>query len=175
MQLLCYNDVNAFNELYSRYNNRILYYFYRMLGNDKEKSQDFLQDIFMKVVEKPHMFNPKQKFTTWIFSIAHNMCKNEYRKLEVRKIIETYDTIENFCITNEEFNIDLNDFTKELYTELETMDEDHKTAFLLKYREGFQIKEISKVLNCAEGTVKSRIFNVNKKLAGRLSKFKTTI
>ena len=51
-----------------------------MLWNDKEKAADFTQDLFLKVIEKVSSFNLDYCFKTWIFSIANNMCKNEYRK-----------------------------------------------------------------------------------------------
>ncbi|PCJ82810.1 MAG: hypothetical protein COA57_12865, partial [Flavobacteriales bacterium] len=54
---ICAGDNGSFNELYERYSKRILYYFYRMLGSSEEKAQDFLQDIFMKIIEKPELFN----------------------------------------------------------------------------------------------------------------------
>src|SRR6266568_4196340 len=83
-------DCKAFNTLYARYKDRLLYYFYRMLGNSNEKAQDFLQDIFMKLIDKAETFDSSRKFSTWIFSIAHNMCKNEYRRMVGR----TYSEIE---------------------------------------------------------------------------------
>ncbi len=79
-----HGDVYAFNELYNRYSKRLLYYFYRMLGSSQEKSRDFLQDIFIKIIERPELFDTTRKFSTWIFSVAHNMCKNEYRRMAVR-------------------------------------------------------------------------------------------
>lgn len=171
MQHICSNDISAFNELYKRYNNKLLYYFYRMLGNSKEKSQDFLQELFYKIIEKPAMFDTRKKFSTWIYSVAHNMCKNEYRGLEVRKKITNNDSIETFageCLNNP---IDLKSFTEKLYKELNKLDENQKTAFIMKYREGFKIKEISKAMNCSEGTVKSRLFYTSKKLAVKLKEF----
>ena len=56
-------DSSAFNELYKRYNERLLYYFYRMLWNDKEMAQDFLQDLFIKIIDKPHLFDVERKFS----------------------------------------------------------------------------------------------------------------
>ena len=76
---------DAFNELYSRYKDRLHYYFYRMLSQDKEIAKDFLQEIFMKIIYKANYFDPKMNFSTWIFSIANNMCKNEYRRQDIRK------------------------------------------------------------------------------------------
>jgi RNA polymerase sigma-70 factor (ECF subfamily) len=85
MEGIHHGDTDAFNELYLRYHKRLLYYFYRMLGNSSEKAQDFLQDIFVKIIDHPESFNISRKFSTWIFSVAHNMCKNEYRRLAVRR------------------------------------------------------------------------------------------
>jgi len=102
-------------------------------------------------------FDPSQKFTTWIFCIAHNMCKNEYRRMDIRKdvAIESYtDQLlddEEPCI--EEQAVDMEQFTKNVFEELESFDEMHKTAFLLRYREGFSVKDIGQILEISEGTV----------------------
>lgn len=165
----------AFEELYNRYSNRILYYFYRMLGNDKLLSQDFLQDLFYKLIDKPSLFDPQRRFSTWIFSIAHNMCKNEYRSKDVRKIMLKENNPDGFC-ENEASYYDKGKMVEAIFEELESFDECHRTAFLLKYREGFNIGEISEILNLPEGTIKSRLFYTRKKLQDILSsRFAETI
>ena len=75
----------AFEELFDRYYKRVEYFFYKMLWNDKEKAEDYAQDLFLKVIEKLETFNQELSFKTWLFSIANNMCKNEYRKKEVEQ------------------------------------------------------------------------------------------
>ena len=144
------------------------YYFYRMLGHDKEKAQDFLQDLFMKVVDKPEMFDRSRRFSTWLFSCAHNMCKNEYRKMEVRRVMDPEAEVEYASGTVDQVDVDLNDFTVKVYEELDNVEESHRTAFILRHREGFSIKEISKVIGCPEGTVKSKLFYTTKKLSYKL-------
>ncbi|NJO92773.1 MAG: RNA polymerase sigma factor [Chloroflexia bacterium] len=159
---------DSFNELYRRYHKRLLYYFYRMLWNDKDLAQDFLQEIFYKIIDKPHLINPERKFSTWIFSVAYNMCKNEYRSKEVRKIIVFSENPDNFSEhKNEKTNHE--QLVSEVFKELESFDESHKTAFLMKYREGFNIDEISEILELPKGTVKSRLFYTRKKLQEILS------
>jgi RNA polymerase sigma-70 factor, ECF subfamily len=153
----------VFEQLYNRYNKRILYYFYRMLGNDNILSQDFMQELFCKIIEKPFLFDPHKRFSTWIFSIAHNMCKNEYRSKEVRKIVLKNDNLDGFCENGTEYSGN-EKMIEAIFEELESFDESHRTAFLLKYREGFNIEEISETLNLPEGTVKSRLFYTRKKL-----------
>ncbi|MBN2611515.1 MAG: RNA polymerase sigma factor [Bacteroidales bacterium] len=168
-QIRCANTL-AFNELYSRYSRRMLYYFYRMLGNCEDTAQDFLQDLFYKIVDKPHLYNPAQKFSTWIFCIAHNMCKNEYRRRNVRQNIrlssESFNDLSEKCETEN----DLSETINLIYRELDHLGESHKTAFILRYREGFQVNEISEVLNLPEGTVKSRLFYARRCLVEKLKK-----
>ncbi|OFY48713.1 MAG: hypothetical protein A2W85_05655 [Bacteroidetes bacterium GWF2_41_31] len=160
-------DSSAFNELYKRYNERLLYYFYRMLWNDKEMAQDFLQDLFIKIIDKPHLFDVERKFSTWIFSIAHNMCKNEYRNRVVRDIVEKGTDTDS--IPDDEETTNYSSFQiKDVFSCLNEFDEMHRTAFLLKYREGLSIEEISSILELPVGTVKSRLFYTRKKIQKKL-------
>jgi RNA polymerase sigma-70 factor (ECF subfamily) len=149
-----------------------------MLGSSNEKAQDFLQELFMKVIDKVNTFDQSRKFSTWVFCIAHNMCKNEYRRLELRKETEIEITVETFLDDEPDFdtqNIDIGDFTRDLYSELENFDEIHRTVFLLHYREGFSLKEISQIIEISEGTVKSRLFYTRKLLAERLIKYQNAL
>ena len=178
MRQITYGNQDAFNTLYNRYSNRLLYYFYRMLGSSNEKAQDFLQDIFIKLLDKADTFDTARKFSTWIFSIAHNMCKNEYRNLENKKTT-VLEYIENTVADEAYYSQDtisdnpeiIKSFITDVFTELDLFDEIHKSAFLMRYREGFSMKEISQMLNISEGTVKSRLYYTKQKLSLRLSKY----
>jgi RNA polymerase sigma-70 factor (ECF subfamily) len=177
MQFLRRNDTSAFNELYNRYSVRLLHFFLRTLSGDEQKSQDFLQDIFLKIIEKPHLFNSTQNFCTWIFTIARNMCKNEYRKQDVRKIMELkadFDTdfADSDCFyTAGEQQYDRKLFESALANELDQLSDAHRSAFILRYQQQFSIKEIGEILGCSEGTVKSRLFYATRKIAHQLKDF----
>jgi len=170
----------AFDELYERYSRRLLFYFHRMLGGQADKAQDFLQDLFLKIVERPTLFNPALRFRTWIYAVAHNMCKNEYRRLEVCKIVEQTENLEALSSGNPneaeslEHHLDRQKFYEALLRELDKQDENHRATFLLRHQDGFSIKEISEILGCSEGTTKSRLFYTTKKLAGQLGAFHPT-
>ncbi len=176
MELLQQGDAvgrEAFDELYERYSRRMLSYFHRMLGGDREKAQDFLQELFLKIVERPCLFNVEQRFRTWIYTVAHNMCKNEYRHLKISRVVEPAADLE--AIVNEEEKmenaLDWRRFRAALFQELAKLDENHRATFILRHQDGFSIKEISEVLGCSEGTTKSRLFYTAQKLAGQLSAF----
>jgi len=161
--LMAGGNARAFNLLYKRYQDKLLYYFYRMLGNDRNLSQDFLQEIFFKIIDKPFLFDSKRKFSTWIYSVAHNMCKNEYRSQSVRKILvrgENIDIPYESHTNHSEKEIVI----EAIFRELDSLDENHRSAFLLKYREGLGIEEIGEILGLPPGTVKSRLFYTRKRL-----------
>lgn len=175
MQQIAGGDPQAFNILYNRYKGRMYYYFYRMLNNSKETANDFLQELFLKIIENPKAYNPEYKFSTWIFALAGNMCKNEYRKRETR--CETLSG-EVYSTETEELNFsayDTEQAIEKVFETLNKLDQEHRSTFLLRYRENFTIREIADILGIAEGTVKSRLHNSKKQLAKELDFLKDEI
>lgn len=170
MLAICFGDQAAFSELYERYNQRLFYFFYRMLGNDKELANDFLQDIFYKIINKPEQYNCNFKFSSWIYSIAQNMCKNEYRKREVRKNIINDNNID--CL-NDETTVNETTEKEELithvFTELNKLEEIQRSVLILKYKENFSLKEIAEILELPEGTIKSRLHYARLELSKRVT------
>ena len=175
MRLVEGGEVSALDELYLRYGRRLLYYLFRMLGKDESKAQDFLHDIFLKIIEKPELYVRGRSFSTWIFSIAHNMCKNEYRSREVRSGYSIAPDESTFQGEEIMEGIDREAFAAALDLELESLDHDARTAFLLRHREHLSIREISEIVGCPEGTVKSRLFNTARKLSARLRQYNPNI
>lgn len=166
-------DKLAFDELYKRYEKKMFYFFYRKLREHQEKAEDFLHDLFMKLIEKPEYFDTSKSFAPWLYSVAHNMVKNEYKKMEVRKIMDTEsDTMrvvakQNSPMVSAEEQL----FKKRLYEELGKLNQDSSTAFLMKYHEGYSIEEIAKTLGIKEGTVKSKLFYAKQVLSEKLEMF----
>jgi RNA polymerase sigma-70 factor (ECF subfamily) len=177
MQGVQQGEVPAFNELYNRYSQRLLSYFYRELGGDEQKAQDFLQDLFLKIVEKPGMFDTQRSFSSWIFTVAYNMCKNEYRRLDVRKNTESDVRTEELTSRveaagmNPEQELEKKSFERAVLAELDELGNGHRSAFLLRYQQDLSIAEIAEVLGCSQGTVKSRLFYTTRKLAAKLKAF----
>ena len=174
MQEIVKGNSRAFTELYDRYNVQMFRYFYKMLWQDREKAEDFMQELFTKIIHKPHLFNPKYRFKTWLYTIAGNMCKNEYRKQKVRKGSKN-EIIDDKMYSAEQpsavDDVDGTMFKKRLKEELDELTFNHRQVFILRFKQGFSIKEISELLDISEGTVKSRIFYTLKKLNERLKEF----
>ena len=71
-------DSRAFDELVHRYDQRLLNFVYRTIG-DRERAQDLIQETFVRVYRHLHRFDQSKKFSTWIYTIASNLAKNELR------------------------------------------------------------------------------------------------
>jgi RNA polymerase sigma factor (sigma-70 family) len=167
-------DQRAFDELYGRYARPLMSYFMRMLWKDREKSEDFMHDLFTKLVHRPELFDPSRSFKTWVFSVANNMCKNEYKKQEVRK--NTSNGLDgNYPVADANANTlgaaHHAHFRERFEEQIGLLDDKHKEVFELRHFDGLSMKEIAEVVGISEGTVKSRLFYATKYLAEGLKEF----
>lgn len=172
MELVAQGDERAFGALYDRYQHRLVNYFHRMLWHDRELARDMLQELFTKIARRPASYDASRPFSTWLFSVANNMCKNAYRHREVRKAAEPHlRAAPDRAEAQEGIGVDHARFRERLAAELDRIDPDHKATFVMRYQEDMAIKEIAAAFGCSEGTVKSRLFYTLKKLAERMKEF----
>ena len=162
----------ALETIYSRYSQPLLRYFYRMLWQDKAKAEDFLHDLFIRVLENHASFDSGRKFSTWLYSIAHNMCKNEYRKQTFREKTNTLLPVRSLSEDSASDQLDQQNFQQRLRLVLLKEDEEVRTMFTLRYELEMDIAEIASVVQCPEGTVKSRLFYLKKRLASQLQEYR---
>ena len=173
MQRVHEGNERALEEIYYRYSPLLLKYFHRMLWREEQKAQDFLHDLFLKIIEHPHRFNPESKFSTWIYSVANNMCKNEYRKIEFRKSVNGLHSKDLVHFDSIAQQMDHSAFQFDLNKSIERLDHDEKSLFVLRYELEKDLDEIARILDCPEGTVKSKLFYLRKKLSKQLQQHKT--
>jgi len=162
-------DEKAFNELYGRYSQRILYFLYKMLKHDEAAAQDILQEIFIMVAETPEKFDTGKNFKTWIFTVASNRCKNFFRDHKNR--FTSLPAEEDQVTDQPTFELDEIAIKEKLNESLERIHPVYKEAFILRYFEGLQNDEIAEVLNCPVGTVKSRLHSALKALNQELKDY----
>jgi RNA polymerase sigma-70 factor (ECF subfamily) len=176
MQTLSKGDKRAFDELYARYAKALKGYFMRMLWKNEGKAEDFVHDLFVKIIHNPDSFDTNRSFKTWLYSVACNMCKNEYKKQEVRKgtslgIDQFYSISDKGVdVLNE---VQMSHFGTQFEKSMDELKSEHQEVFSLRHMDGLSIKEIAEVLEINEGTVKSRLFYATKQLADKLKEFNT--
>jgi RNA polymerase sigma-70 factor (ECF subfamily) len=169
MRAIVQRNERAFAELYDRYSPRMYRYFYRMLWQDAAKAEDFTQDIFLKIIEKPHFFDPERNFRTWIYSLATNLCKNEYRR--PAPVEMNCEPLDLWTDTLPE-KMDQPLFEQHLRQSIGDLSEAHRQCFVLRYQEEMSVAEIAEIVNCPEGTVKSRLHHALRHVAGQMEVWK---
>ena len=159
----------AFRELYQRYASKMYHYFLRMLAYQRELAEDFTQDLFLKIIENPGAFDTKRKFSTWFYTLASNMVKNEYRRKGRQVHMVTLEgDLKAYSPDYLLKQLDEPVLKKYLALAIQSLDQHHRSCFLLRYDSQLTIPEISEILNCPTGTVKSRLHYALKKLSSKL-------
>lgn len=171
-------DHQAFQELVMKYDRIVLdiAYSYR---NNKDEADDIYQEVFLRVYRGLKKFQSRSKFSTWLYRITVNVCIEHKRKEKVRKhesLDRVNDNSENQISYGDmiegEMRTDSNALDNEISSliqaEVDKLPKQLKMAFTLKYYHGYKIKEISKFMNCTEGTIKSYLFTSSRKLRNGL-------
>jgi RNA polymerase sigma-70 factor, ECF subfamily len=170
MLLVQQGRTEAMTLLYHRYAKPLLRYFFRMLWKKESLAQDFLQDLFLKIIERADQFKEGYRFSTWMYSSAYNMCKNEYRKQAFRGSLQEGSQIEPLT---SDLHDDLaqKEFREALDDALNTLAEEDKNLFVLRHELEMTVDEIAELVNVPAGTIKSRLFYLKKKLSMQLHMF----
>lgn len=171
VQLMRQGKRKAFEEIYRRYQSRMQRYFLSMLHGHQIKAEDFTQELFLKVIKNIDRFDTAQRFSTWIYTIANNLCKNEFRRMSRHpKKVSLENNAFSFQIAPWK-ELDQQGFERQLRLCLAELDQLPRQCFILRFQEELSIREISDILNCPEGTVKSRLHYTIKKLSAQLQVF----
>lgn len=170
VQVMDHHSHAAIMELHRRYSQKLLGYFIKMLQKDVDLAQDFVQEIFLRILEKKHLFDPEKKFYTWLFTIASNMCKTAYRRAPISSLSNDGYELNRFSDLADDF-AEKAHFKQLLDKSIEALDYGQKTVFVLRYMEHFSLQEIADIMETSLGTVKSRLFYATQKIAQQLKEF----
>ena len=166
-------EESAFNQLVVRHKERVRNIIYITI-NHAGFVDDIAQDVFVKVYRNLHHFRFESQFSTWIYRITINKCKDHLRKIKVRRmfvpLLDSFDKADQFKNETEE-----SDTSEIVRNAISKLPERLKIPLLLKDIEGFSYQEIAESVQCEIGTVKSRIFRARKKLKKILMPYKTEI
>ena len=167
-----HDDEKAFDELYRRHARRLQGFFFRMLGGDGTQAADFMQETFLRVWAARGRYEAGRGFSPWMFTLAYNLCRNEYRRLDAMSVGAEWDEgCEAGYETLEELRMDTEDFDRALRTELQRLPFDRRVLFALRYEEELTVPQVAAVLGVLEGTVKSRLHYLLQHLRQKLKAY----
>lgn len=162
----------AFDALYEKYKNTLLRMAYLVSGQ-MDDAEDIVQETFVKCYLHIGELKKDEGFQPWLFQILY---RTAYRQLKKRKreipdedvgiqtdVTDGITSLDRIIRTEEE---------KMVYNAVQTLDFKHRAVVVLFYYHEMPMKEIASVLECTEGTVKSRLFTARKKLRKSLNTWK---
>jgi RNA polymerase sigma-70 factor (ECF subfamily) len=160
-------EQRAFGELVGRYDQRLLNFVYRTVG-DRERAQDLVQETFVRVYRHLHRFDQNRKFSTWIYTIAGNLAKNELRNRSRNPLVLFQTIRKNWEADHrpleweDERSMPDDLFRKRHLREkveeaVQHLPEHHRIVFVLREIEGRSYEEIAEITGTNLGTVKSRL------------------
>ena len=160
-------ESRAFDALVERYQTRLLNFVYRIVG-DRERAEDLVQEVFIRVYRHLGRFDRSKKFSTWIYTIASNLGKNELRNRSRNPLVLFTSITQGW--EDEERPLEFEDpslrpddlFRKRHVKELveqsvARLPQHHREVFVLREIEGRSYEEIAEITHCNLGTVKSRL------------------
>lgn len=155
---------NAYRELVTRYENRLIRYALRITHNP-DYAKDAVQQAFIKAYVNLNSFNTNKKFSSWIYRIVHNEALNLLKK-EKRNVHLEQEHLEEMTAGSEEIIQELigGEDAEELMKNLETLELKYRTPLLLYYFEEKSYDEISEILKIPIGTVGTNINRGKQKL-----------
>ena len=175
-------DMAAFQQLFNRYSSSVVNFAFRFV-HSRERAEELAQEVFLQVYRWQNRYEPKAKFSTWLFKIANNHCLNEVRKGEYRVSHESLDSQLNdegdgrereLPDTNPRKGDDIlaaKQAADKIQKILQRLPESQRSAVLLSRFEGLSYQEVAEVLGTTEKAVKSLVFRATQSLREGLREF----
>lgn len=172
-------DSAAMEEIFARFQKPLFNFFYRMVSR-RETAEDLVQETFLKLCRFGHTFcGSNAKFTTWLYSVAGNQCRDYLRHSARRPEMPVADLEESYTEDPVEIPAPAHDspveehlirmeIRQELKSAIKSLPEKERTAIVLREYHGLEYKEIAEVLGCPIGSVKVLIFRARQRLRERL-------
>lgn len=160
----------AFELLYQRHRKPIFSFILRYV-RERDKAEELMQEVFFKLVQQRNNYKTQAKFTTWLYTIARNLCIDTYRKSKHRQTVSLQQNVggEEDGASLEQLLEDLNPgrdgeqrvFDRQLQRVIEEgvqlLPDEQKQAFLLRQVSHLKFKEIAEIADTSENTIKSRM------------------
>ena len=159
----------AFTLLVERYQKPIFNYIYRYYGN-YEHAQELTQETFLRCYQFLKSYDPERKFSTWLYTVAKNLCIDELKKqrsaheVPLEDVLPAVDARDAAGATdnNQQMECIRNEENFKLLEALQELPAVARTVLLLHYFQGLSYQEIGETLGLPVSTVKIRIFRAKK-------------
>ncbi|MCL5028383.1 MAG: sigma-70 family RNA polymerase sigma factor [Bacteroidetes bacterium] len=161
-------DESTFNILVQRHKEKVRNIIYLTLGNH-DQVDDIAQEVFLTVYKNLNNFRFESQFTTWLYRITVNKCKDYLRKIKIRNIFTPIKDSESELGYNP--HSEDSDIKEIVHNAISKLPDKLRIPLMLKDIEGLSYQEIAESIQCEIGTVKSRIFRAREGLRNLLKPY----
>ncbi|KAF0093412.1 MAG: RNA polymerase sigma-70 factor ECF subfamily [Puniceicoccaceae bacterium 5H] len=159
-------DERALEQLIERWKGPLINFFYRSLQN-MEQAEDLAQLTFIRLYRAAGKYEPRAKFSTYLFYIARRLLINEFRRRQ-RKPLEAVDPSELHAVDRGDEDRNISEIEEAFEQALERLPEKQRTAILLLKQQELSYAEIADVMDATESAVKTWIFRARQTLKQEL-------
>ena len=169
-------DTGALEELIARYKDRLYAYLFR-LARDRDAADDLLQEVFIKMIKKLDSYDEREKFSAWLFTVAHHAVMDHFRSGSRRREESLDAADENSVPLSETLAsgepgpdevLDTAQRAADLQIAFNRLSPDQREIFLMRHYSGLSFKEIADILGVPIGTVLARMSRATAKLRSEL-------
>jgi len=157
-------DVDSFNQLVLRWERPIYALAYRVIGREEE-ARDVVQETFLRAFRGIKNFRGQAKFSSWVYRIALNLCRDwirRERRAPIQAAPEGVDLVELAAeqgpVESIETLVARNDMSQAVAAAMARLPEEQRTAIILKEYHGMTFQEIADLQGCPLSTVKTRLY-----------------
>lgn len=159
---------DAFVELYQRHRDRVVRFTRRMLG-DQARAEEAAQDVFLKLYRARASYQPKSRFSTFLYRIATNHCLNLHARIE-RKLVDRSGQVEQHGgrAGDQHGALAQKELRELLAVALGKLPERQRAALLLVHYEGLSYREAAEAIDVSESALKSLIHRARSAMMAEL-------
>jgi len=177
-------DTRAFEHLLKRHRKPVYNFLYRQVGNSA-LAEDMLQEVFLRIIRGAPRYTRKAKFTTWMYTIARNLCVDQSRRAKHRqhpsldqplgrdsqgkRTLGDRMASQGPAVDRQAIGSELRDHLAEA---ISTLSEEQREVFLMREYHNLPFKEIAEIVGCSDNTVKSRMRYALERLRQQLEEYK---
>jgi len=158
-------DIDAFRELFDKHKVNVINLSYRFLQN-REAAEDVAQEVFIKIYEKKICFNPKAKFTTWLYRVTVNASVDRTRKksFSEKSLEESQEDIRDPSTESPKEAFHKKELKEQIQAQIQKLPEDLKKAIVLYQFEELSYQQIAQTLQISSKAVERRIYHAKEAL-----------
>ena len=156
-------DLDKLGYLFEHHHKRLYNYYLGQVA-DEQLCEDMVQEVFLRMLKYRHTYRGDGKFTTWMYSIAHNVKVDQFRRAKNRYDFSgELDGLAGGGASPEELAERSNRYGM-LYQAMDRLPAEKREVLVLSRFHGLKYEEISEILDCPVGTIKARVFHALRQL-----------